>query len=345
MASDKVFFIAEAGVNHNGDRGLLLSLIDTAARAGADAVKFQTFTADKLVAPGAKKAEYQARETGNGDQHSMLLQLELTDEMHHLALQRCKELGIEFLSTPFDEEALDYLIGLGIKRIKVPSGEITNIPYIEYCAAKGLPIIISTGMADLGEVEQAVSTVRNIWARTGYTEAPGDLTVLHCTSNYPASADNANLRAMETIAEAASVDIGYSDHTEGIAVSVAAAALGAKVIEKHFTLDRTLPGPDHKASLEPSELEALVAQIRTVEQALGRSEKQPNASELPVREVVRKSVTLNRALAAGETVSRDAIVLLRPGNGIQPMELNKVVGRALRHDLPAHHTLQWDDLV
>lgn len=341
----KTFIIAEAGVNHNGSEELALQLVDTAAACGADAVKFQTFSADKLVRPGAEKAEYQKRETGAGDQYSMLKALEMSDELHRKLVARCAERGIEFMSTPFDEEAADFLLGLGMRRIKVPSGEISNEPFLAFLGAKGVPLIVSTGMATLAEIERAVVVIAAARREAGHTGALAEsLTILHCTSNYPAQCSDVNMRAMRTIADATGMPVGYSDHTLGLAVSTAAVALGATVIEKHFTLDRNMPGPDHKASLSPEELAALVRQIRDVEAALGSPVKAPTASELLVRELVRRSVTTTRQIAAGAVLTADDLVLLRPGNGIPPRELAAVVGRTASRDLPAGTTLQWQDV-
>ena len=339
------YIIAEAGVNHNGDEKLALQLVETAAACGVDAVKFQTFSADKLVRPGADKAEYQKRETGSGDQHSMLKALEMSPELHRKLLARCKEVGIEFMSTPFDEDAVDFLLELGMRRIKVPSGEISNEPFLDFLASKGMPLIVSTGMATLAEIERAVAVIGAARLRAGYTgELASSLTILHCTSNYPAQCSDVNLRAMQTIADATGMPVGYSDHTLGLAVSTAAVALGATVIEKHFTLDRDMPGPDHKASLSPQELAALVRQIRDVEVALGSSVKAPTASELQVRALVRRSVTTARAVTAGSVLTADDLVLLRPGNGIEPREIGQVVGRRAARDLPTGTTLLWPDL-
>ena len=259
---NRTFVIAEAGVNHNGSEELALQLVDVAARCGADAVKFQTFKADKLVRRGAAKAAYQEAATGGGDQHSMLAGLEMSEELHRRLFDRCAERGIEFMSTPFDEEAADFLVGLGMRRIKIPSGEITNHPFLRHLARKDRPLILSTGMATLEEIIDATDVIRAERQRRGLA-APLEavLTILHCTSNYPAAVEDVNLRAMGTIASAVGVPVGYSDHTLGLAVSTAAVALGAVVIEKHFTLDSALPGPDHKASLTPDELAALVGQI------------------------------------------------------------------------------------
>ena len=341
----KTFVIAEAGVNHNGDEALALQLVDTAARCGADAVKFQTFSADKLVRPGAEKAEYQKRQTGEGDQYAMLKALEMSPALHRKLHARCAELGIEFMSTPFDEEAADFLLQLGMKRIKVPSGEITNTPFLEFLAAKGVPLIVSTGMASLDEIEEAVRVIGATRKRRGHGAPLAEaVTILHCTSNYPAAFGDVNLRAMATIAQATGLPVGYSDHTLGIAVSTAAVALGATVIEKHFTLDRNMPGPDHAASLEPGELAAMIGQIRAVEQALGSAVKQPTASELPVRALVRRSVTAVRAIAEGAVVQPADVSLQRPGTGIPPRESRQVPGKRARRAIPAGTTLQWSDL-
>lgn len=313
----KTFVIAEAGVNHNGSDELALKLVDAAAACGADAVKFQTFRADKLVVPGARKAEYQQRATGDGDQHGMLKRLEMSEALHVALIERCSAVGIEFMSTPFDEEAADFLVGLGMRRIKIPSGEIVNHPLLRHLAAKGLPLILSTGMADLEEVREAVAVIAQARAGAGHEQPLADvLTILHCTSNYPAACSDVNLRAMQTIADATGVPVGYSDHTLGLAVSTAAVALGARVIEKHFTLDKSMEGPDHGASLSVEELAALIRQIRDVEAALGSSVKAPSASELPVRALVRRSVTAHGPIRAGATVRAEDLVLLRPGGGI-----------------------------
>jgi N,N'-diacetyllegionaminate synthase len=339
------FIIAEAGVNHNGDEALALRLVDTAAECGADAVKFQTFSADKLVRPGAEKADYQKRQTGEGDQYAMLKALEMSPELHRKLYARCAELGIEFMSTPFDEEAADFLLALGMKRIKVPSGEITNTPFLEFLAAKDCPLIVSTGMASLEEIQEAVRVIGATRARHGFKASLAEtVTVLHCTSNYPAAFGDVNLRAMGTIAQATRLPVGYSDHTLGIAVSTAAVALGATIIEKHFTLDRNMPGPDHAASLEPQELRAMIAQIRAIEQALGSAVKQPTASELPVRALVRRSVTVVRAIAEGAVVQAADVALQRPGTGIPPREAHQVAGKRARRAIPAGTTLQWSDL-
>lgn len=342
----KTFIIAEAGVNHNGSEELALQLVDTAAHCGADAVKFQTFSAEKLVRPGAEKAEYQRRQTGDGDQFGMLKRLEMSEALHRQLVARCASLGIEFMSTPFDEQAADFLTSLGMRRIKVPSGEITNIPFLEFLAAKNLPLILSTGMADLQEVHEAVAAIRSTRERLALPGELNDvLTILHCTSNYPAEVGDVNLLAMRTIHAAVGVPVGYSDHTAGVSIATAAVAMGAIVIEKHFTLDKSMPGPDHRASLEPAELAMMIRQIRDVEQALGSSEKVPTASELPVRALVRRSVTTLRPIAKGEALDRNNVGLLRPGTGIAPKELGQALGKTAGRDIDAGVTLTWADLA
>jgi N,N'-diacetyllegionaminate synthase len=341
----KTFVIAEAGVNHNGSEEVALQLVETAARCGADAVKFQTFKADKLVCRGTEKAAYQKAATGDGDQHSMLRLLEMSPAMHEKLVQRCAALGIEFMSTPFDEEAADFLLSLGMRRIKVPSGEITNTPFLRFLAAKNVPLIVSSGMATLAEVEHAVMVIAQERACLGLSQPLDEmLTLLHCTSSYPASPLDVNLRAMQTIAQATGIPVGYSDHTLGLAVSTAAVALGATVIEKHFTMNKALPGPDHRASLDPVELAQLVAQVREAEQALGSPVKGPVAAEMPVRALVRRSVCLAQDVAAGVPLRAQDLCLLRPGTGIAPSDLEVVVGRVLAHPMLAGSPLVWTDL-
>jgi N,N'-diacetyllegionaminate synthase len=342
----KTFIIAEAGVNHNGDEEMALALVEAAAKSGADAVKFQTFSADKVVRKGAETAGYQKQATGESDQHAMLKSLEMSQTLHQRLFDHCTRFGIEFMSTAFDEEALDFLVALGIKRIKVPSGEITNAPLLRHMAGKRLPLIVSTGMADLNEVVAAVDIIRETRTAKGLVEPLTKMvTILHCTSNYPTDSADVNLRAMNTMARATGLPVGYSDHTLGLAVSTAAVALGATVIEKHFTLDSELPGPDHKASLEPDQLGALVRQIRDVEVALGSDVKAPTASELPVRDLVRRSVTTVRNIAKGEAITANDIALLRPGTGIPPAQLDAAIGRRAARDIAADETLQWLDLA
>jgi N,N'-diacetyllegionaminate synthase len=342
----KTLIIAEAGVNHNGDEALALSLVDQAAECGADIVKFQTFKADRLVRKGAAKAEYQKRTTGSGDQYSMLRQLELSDDIHRKLIDRCAVRGIEFMSTAFDEGSADFLIGLGMRRLKIPSGELTNYPLLVHLAAKNLPIILSTGMSTLDEVRDAINIIAGERSRQGFPAPLCEmLTILHCTSNYPTRMDDVNLRVIPMLIKSIDLPVGYSDHTEGILIPVAAVAAGAVVIEKHFTLDRSLPGPDHSASIEPTELAEMVARVRDVERALGSADKQPIASEIPVRDLVRRSVTLIRSVAAGATLSREDLALLRPGDGIPPKDLEKVIGRRTAHELEEGATLHWSDLA
>lgn len=328
------FIIAEAGVNHNGSVDLALKLIDVAASAGADAVKFQTFTAENLVVRGAEKALYQKLATGSGDQFSMLKALELSESSYPILTQRCKERGIEFMSTPFDQESAKFLVELGMKRIKIPSGEITNLPLIRDLADHCLPIILSTGMSTLDEIADAVACINHM----------NSITLLHCTSNYPTSFDDVHLRAMQTMRTTFKLPVGYSDHTSGIAIPIAAVALGARVIEKHFTLDSTMIGPDHKASLEPDELKQMIFDIRAVERGLGSSIKQPVANELEMRRISRRSVTLKHEVCAGHIISKEDLVLMRPGNGIAPKEINSVIGKQIKYKMRALTTITWDDL-
>lgn len=339
------FVIAEAGVNHNGSIDLALRLVDIAAECGADAVKFQTFCAERLVRPGARTAQYQAQATGESEQFAMLKRLELSEEDHRRISAHCLDRGIEFMSTPFDEESARLLLSLGMKRIKVPSGEITNIPFLEFLADADRPMIVSTGMATMSEIEAAVAAIARRRAAGGFTAPLGDmLTMLHCTSNYPAAYSDVNLRAMATIASTTGLPIGYSDHTLGVAVATAAVALGASVIEKHFTCDKTLPGPDHAASVSPDELASLIRQIRAIEQALGSPTKAPTATELPIRVLVRRSVTTRRPLRAGQRIEARDLCLLRPGDGIPPCDLAGVIGARPRKDVEAGVTLRWEDL-
>ncbi|MCT4626530.1 N-acetylneuraminate synthase [Halodesulfovibrio sp.] len=340
------FVIAEAGVNHNGSEEFALRIIELAARAGADAVKFQTFKASKLVSKGTATAEYQKEQTGNSDQYTMLKKLELTDQLHEKIIQHCKAHDIEFMSTPFDIDSAHYLLSLGMERFKIPSGELTNIPFLRELAAFDKPMILSTGMATLEEVKEAVAAINEAREECGFV-APLEsvLTVLHCTSNYPAPLEDVNLSAIHTMVRELPVPIGYSDHTAGILVPVAAVAMGATVIEKHFTLDKNLPGPDHQASLEPNELTEMVQQIRQIEISMGSGVKEPSAKELPVRELVRRSVTVVVDKAEGEILTKDDVELLRPGTGIPPKHLESIVGRRLKVAKNKGSVLLWQDLV
>lgn len=330
--ASRVLVIAEAGVNHNGDLEMARQLIDVAAEAGADLVKFQTFAAEKIASRAATKASYQARneaDRGAESQLDMLKRLELSAADHDMLIAHCAARGIGFFSTGFDLDSLDFLNKLGLAQFKVPSGEITNLPYLRRVASFGKDIILSTGMAGLGDIEAAIGAIE----AAGVPRAR--ITVLHCTTEYPTPFEEVNLLAMNTIGQAFGVPVGYSDHTQGIEVSLAAVALGARVVEKHFTLDRTLPGPDHAASLEPDELAALVRGIRRIEQALGRPEKRRTASEAANVAVARKSIVAARPIAAGETFSDVNLTAKRPGTGMSPMVWDEVIGRAAPRDFVA----------
>jgi len=317
-----VLIIAEAGVNHNGDMVMARDLVDAAAAAGASVVKFQTFSADRLVTGQARKAEYQSRMTdANESQHSMIRRLELSRAMHAELMARCDARGIRFCSSAFDKEGIDLLVDLGVEFFKIPSGEITNLPYLRYVGSFGKEVILSTGMADLGEIEDALNVLE------GAGTARSKVTVLHCNTEYPTPMRDVNLRAMLTIRDAFGISVGYSDHTLGIEVPIAAVALGARVVEKHFTLSRTLPGPDHKSSLEPDELRNMVAATRNIEQALGDGIKRPSVSEAKNISVVRKSLVAARAIRAGEKFTETNVTAKRPGTGISPMRWDEVLGR------------------
>lgn len=338
--------IAEAGVNHNGSLQLAHQLVEAAVESGADVVKFQTFKAEQLASAQAPKAAYQVTQTGAGDQLAMLRQLELPIEAFAELADHCRERGIAFLSTPFDLASAEALIALGMGQLKVPSGELTNAPLLRGLAATGLPLIVSTGMASLEEVEQAVDWITVARAAAGHSSSLAKaVTLLHCTSNYPTPLADVNLRAMQTLADHFHLPVGYSDHTAGITVAPLAVAMGARVIEKHFTLDRSLPGPDHQASLEPQELAALVQQVRAAETALGSPAKQPTPDELEVRLAARRSVTLARDLPAGAVLAAADLVLQRPGDGIAPVELEQVHGRRLGTACSAGQALHWSDLT
>jgi N,N'-diacetyllegionaminate synthase len=327
MNRPRTLIIAEAGVNHNGDIAVAKRLIEVAAEAGVDMVKFQTFSADRLATSSASKAEYQAQTTCESEsQHAMLRRLELSSEMHAALIEHCRQHDIRFFSTGFDVESLDFLVGLGLDLIKIPSGEITNLPYLRRVAAHGKPVILSTGMASLGDIESALAVL----------EAGGigreRITVLHCNTDYPTPMTDVNLRAMCNIGQAFDVAVGYSDHTAGIEVAIAAVALGATVIEKHFTLDRNLSGPDHAASLEPDELKAMVAAIRNIELALGDGIKRASPSEAKNMPIARKSLVASRPIRAGEAFTAENITAKRPGTGVSPMRWDEVIGRMATRD-------------
>jgi len=342
----RTYLIAEAGVNHNGSIDTAIQLVDAAVDAGVDAVKFQTFKADKLVSKLAEKAAYQIRNTGKQEtQYAMLKRLELDDDAHETLSHYCAQKKIDFLSTPFDIESLDLLVNrFNLPLIKIPSGEVTNAPFLLEIAKTNKRVILSTGMCSLGEVEQALGVLA--FGYIGNNEMPtvrafekayispqgrqaiaDNVTLLHCTSEYPAPLQDVNLRAMETMRKAFSIPVGYSDHTAGITVPIAAVALGAVVIEKHFTLDRGMPGPDHKASLEPNELKEMVRAIRQVEMAMGTSLKQPSEIELANKSIARKSLIVKKAIRKGEQFTSENLTIKRPGSGLSPMHYWEWLGK------------------
>ncbi len=326
----KVIVIAEAGVNHNGDVVLAERLVDAAVAAGADFVKFQTFSADRLVTQKAKKADYQRETTGSAEsQYEMLRRLELGQDVHFRLAEYCASKGIGFLSTAFDEQNLDFLVSLGIPLVKVPSGEITNLPYLRRVAHYAKPVVLSTGMATMGEIDDALTVLE-----TGGVNR-SQVTVLHCTTEYPAAMADVNLRAMQTIGDTFGVAIGYSDHTLGIEVPIAATAMGATIIEKHFTLDKTLPGPDHRASLEPQELAAMIAAIRNVELSLGDGVKEPRPVEERNKLVARKSLVSAAPIRCGELFSPENLCDKRPGTGVSPMLWDCYIGKVAARDYVA----------
>ena len=334
MLTNRLVVIAEAGVNHNGDLSKALVMVEVAADAGADFIKFQTFKADRLATSLAIQAEYQTNNTNILEtQREMLLKLELDELAHYEIIEHCSKYKIGFLSTPFDEISLDFLLSLGISLIKIPSGEITNLPYLRRIAQLGLPVILSTGMSEMSEVRDAIQVLQQGGVKHS------DLTVLHCTTDYPTKMLDVNLRAMTALQREFKVKVGYSDHTMGIEVATAAVALGATVIEKHFTLDRSLPGPDHAASLEPAELKAMIYAIRNVSTALGDGFKAPRPAEVSNRAVARKSIVAACDIKSGELFSVKNITTKRPGTGISPMLWDDVIGRKASTDFKA------DDLI
>lgn len=318
---NKVFIIAEAGVNHNGDMNLARKMIDAAVKSGADAVKFQTFKAETLAGRFAKKAAYQTKATDrNESQFEMLKNLELDQGSHEKLIGYCKKKGIIFLSSPFDLESIDLLNKLGLEIFKIPSGEITNLPYLRKIGGLAKKVILSTGMSDLKEIKQALAVLVKEGTRR---EA---VTVLHCNTEYPTPMEDVNLLAMLSIKKALGFKVGYSDHTLGVEIPIAAAALGASVIEKHFTLDRGMKGPDHKASLEPRELQNMVKSIRNIEKALGSGVKAPSLSEIKNRLIIRKNIVAARNIEKGEMLTEENIIAKRAGSGISPMEWDRVIG-------------------
>ena len=328
---NRTLIIAEAGVNHNGDLNFAKQLINVAAEAGVDLVKFQTFNADRQVTRTAKKADYQTQTSDSSEsQHEMLRRLELTEAMHKELMAHCAARNIGFFSTGFDIESVDLLLSLGQDYFKIPSGEITNLPYLRHIGQLGKAVILSTGMATLGEIEAAIDVLEQAGT------ARAQITILHCTTEYPTPMNEVNLRAMQSIHTAFGVAVGYSDHTQGIEVAIAAVAMGASVIEKHFTLDRNLPGPDHKASLEPKELKEMVSAIRNIEIALGDGIKRLTPSEARNKPVMRKSIVAISKIEKGEVFNLQNIAIKRPGTGISPMRWDEVIGRTSTRDF-------WED--
>lgn len=328
--------IAEAGVNHNGSIELAKQLIEAAANAGADFVKFQTFKTEKSISKSAKKAEYQQKNFNDGDdsQYAMLKKLELSEAMHLELIAHCKKCGVQFLSTGFDKESIDFLDNLNIPFYKIPSGEITNKPYLKHIAKKKKPVVMSTGMANMEEIKAALAVL----TQNGVPK--NQITILHCNTEYPTPMEDVNLLAMLHIQRELGVPVGYSDHTNGIEVPIAAVALGAEVIEKHFTLDRSLPGPDHKASLEPEELKAMVQAIRHVEVAIsGSGIKEPSPSEIKNKDIARKSIVAAKGIQKGELFTEDNLTVKRPGNGISPMLWDEILGQKAKRDF------QEDELI
>lgn len=323
----RVFVIAEAGVNHNGSIELAKQLIDVASEAGADAVKFQTFKAENLVSKHATKAAYQRETTDNEEsQFDMIKRLELDVDRHKELMDYCNQKKIMFLSTPFDHDSIELLEKMGLEVFKIPSGEITNLPYLRHIGRLDKKVILSTGMADIGEIEDALDVLIEAGTKKK------NITVLHANTMYPTPMEDVNLKAMQTIACTFGVEIGYSDHTLGIEVPIAAVAMGAQVIEKHFTLDKTMEGPDHRASLEPDELKAMVKAIRNIEKALGSGIKKTSLSEKPNMEVARKSIVAAREIKKGEVLSEDNLAVKRPGNGLSPMRWDEIVGTKASRD-------------
>ena len=318
-----VYIIAEAGVNHNGDINLAYQLVDAAKAAGVDCIKFQTFKSENLVSHTAQKAEYQKAATGDSSQQDMLKQLELSFDEFVSLKKYCDRKGICFLSTPFDFESIEFLNSIEMPFWKIPSGEVTNYPYLVALAKTGKPVVMSTGMCEMQEIEDAIAVLRE--------NGTSDIKLLHCNTEYPTPYEDVNLRAMKTLRDAFGVEVGYSDHTKGIEVPIAAVAMGASVIEKHFTLDRNMEGPDHKASLEPQELKQMVDSIRHIEAALGSGDKRPSPSEKKNMAVARKSIVAAKRIKAGDILTEENITVKRPGTGICPMRWKEVLGtRAVR---------------
>jgi N-acetylneuraminate synthase/N,N'-diacetyllegionaminate synthase len=339
---NKVLIIAEAGVNHNGSLENAKKLILAGAEAGVDYVKFQTFKANKLVSKDAKKADYQKINTKdeNTSQFEMLKKLEMPESWHHELIKYAESLNVKFLSTAFDEESIDFLDSINIDLFKIPSGEITNKPFLEHIAKKKKQIIVSTGMANLEEVRAAIEVLQNNGIQKNY------ITILHCNTEYPTPMLDVNLKAMLSLKEEFQVNIGYSDHTLGIEVPIAAVAMGATVIEKHFTLDKNMEGPDHKASLDPLELEQMVNSIRNIEMALsGSGIKEPSPSELKNIQIARKSIYTNKPLEKGSLLKREDLIMMRPGDGISPMDIDLIINKQIKTSLPEGYKISKSDLI
>lgn len=355
---EKAYVIAEAGVNHNGSMDMAFKLVDVAVESGADAVKFQTFKAGCIVTKSAKKAAYQNVNHPEGDntQFSMLKKLELDKEQHEALIVYCKKRGIEFLSTPFDLDSLDLLAGLGLQKIKISSGDLTNAPLLLSAARRGISIILSTGMSTLGEIEDALGVIaygyltenrdpnfndfkRAYWSKEGRSLLKNKVSILHCTTEYPAPIEDVNLKVIPMLRQAFGLTVGLSDHTQGFHVPLASIAVGATIIEKHFTLDKALPGPDHKASLDPEELTQMISYIRDVEQAMGNPFKYPTDSEMGNIDVVRKSIVASKPIAVGEIFTADKLTTKRPGHGISPLKFWDLIGQK------ASRNFQKDDLI
>ena len=333
----KTLIIAEAGVNHNGNFEIAKQLVDKAVEAGADIVKFQTCKAENVISRYADKAEYQKVTTGEADsQLEMVRKLMLTYEEYGQLKEYCDEKGITFLSTAFDLPSVDYLHSIGMKLWKIPSGEITNLPLLIKIASLHEPIIMSTGMSELSEVADAVKVL--------IENGASDITLLHCTTEYPAPYEDVNLKAMETMRDAFDLPVGYSDHTKGLEIPVAAVARGACVIEKHFTLDRNMEGPDHKASIEPDELKQMVSMIRHVEVAVGDGVKKVSASEAKNQDIARKSIIAKTAIKTGDIFTEENITTKRPGNGINPMRWFELIGKKAKHDYEEDYLIEKDEL-
>ena len=329
----KCLIIAEAGVNHNGDIELAKQLVDAAFNAGADYIKFQTFKAENLVTAKAKKADYQEKQTGSEEsQYFMLKRLELSYQDFVTLNDYCREKGISFLSTPFDNESIDFLDKLGMEAWKIPSGEVSNYPYLVKIAETHKPIVMSTGMCTMDDIEIALQVLKS--------HRCGPITLLHCTTEYPAPYAEVNLKAIETLRSTFNLPVGYSDHTQGIVIPIAAVAMGAVVIEKHFTLDRNMEGPDHKASLEPDELKSMVDAIKCVEVSMGDGVKIPTVSECKNIEIVRKSIVASRSIKQGEQFSKENITTKRPGTGINPMRWNKVIGQFAKRSFDKNELIE-----